>query len=146
MKITDSDIRKIERLADAWEVQMPAESFFVNLPAKVMVQVREKPRPWWFRLPVPAGAAALMAVIAVAGFFIAGRDAARSRHLAKAAVEWDAEGRDWENLDRVLAEAQDAGVSDLHRYLDAAGLESAASTLDRYPSDEEDALLLALGQ
>lgn len=141
MKINDTDIKKIEHLAVAWEVRMPDERFFINLPAKVMEQAREDRRPWWLRLPVPAGAVALMAAMAVAGFLMAGRDAADSRHLAKAAVEWDAEGRDWENLDRVLAEAQDAGVSGLHRYLDTTGLESAASVLD-----QEGTLVLASGQ
>lgn len=145
MKINDSDIKKIERLADSWEVRMPDERFFINLPAKVMEQAGEEPRPWWLRLVLPAGAATLMAVLAIAGLFITGREALISRHFVNASVEWGAEGQDWENLDRVLAEAQDAGVSGLYRYLDATGLESAASAIEQY-SSEDDALMLASGQ
>ncbi len=132
MKITETDIKKIESLVDAWEVQMPDDRFFVNLPAKVLDGALKPRKAWWSRLPVPIGAAAAAALILAFGIFLAGREARGTGRLMLAAAEWSSESADWEGIDQVLAEAQNAGISDLHRYLDASGLESAASAVDQY--------------
>lgn len=131
MKINDSDIKKIERLADAWTMEMPDERFFINLPAKTLDKAAAVAKPWWARLAVPAGAVAAMVMLLAAGAFFAGREVRGADRLARAAAQWTSESADWEGIDQVLAEAHDAGMTGLHRYLDPSGLETAAAALDQ---------------
>lgn len=130
MKLNDSDIKKIERLADCWEVRMPDERFFVNLPAKVLHQAAKAPSPWWARLTVPAGAVATIVLLLAFGFFGTLSEIRGTNSLTLAAVQLASESVDWEGIDLVLAEAKDAGISGLHHYLDPSGLESAAAVID----------------
>jgi hypothetical protein len=132
MKITDSDIRKIEQLAEAWQVEMPDERFFINLPVKVLESVQVAPRPWWSIAAVPAGAVAAMVVFLGLGSFLTGREIVNNNRLARAAVERSVEDEDWEDIDGLLAEADQASVSGLHRYFKNSSLEKAASALDEY--------------
>lgn len=142
MKINDSDIKKIERLADAWAMEMPDERFFVNLPAKVLEEAGRDSRPWWSLLGVgrlwPAGgAAAFMVLLLAVGMVFLEREVRGTDRLLTAAAEWSSESAGWDGIDRVLAEADAAGISGLHSYLDASGLETAASAVDQYPSSQD---------
>jgi hypothetical protein len=131
MKIIDSDIEKIERLAGAWSLEMPDERFFINLPAKVLDKAAASPRPWWTRVAAPAGAVAAMALLLAAGAIFAGREVRGTDRMFRAAAEWSSESADWDGIDRVLSEASEAGVSGLHHYLDPSGLETAVLAMDR---------------
>jgi len=129
MKITDSEIRKIERLADVWQVEMPDESFFINLPAKVWERAEETKRPW-LELLVPAGALTALVIVLVLGLGYQAGQMARQQRLAMAAAQWLAEDADWEDIDRVIGQAREANISDLHRYFDDNSLVTAAAALE----------------
>jgi len=143
MKITDTDIKKIEQLSGTWQVEMPDERFFVNLPVKVLERALERPRPLWSRLALPAGAAAAAALMLGAGLAMTVGQARDNGRMMRAAAEWNSESDDWEHIDQALAEARESGVTGLHRYFDGSGLETAATAMELYPTGQESDYALA---
>jgi len=109
MKISDSDIRKIEQLAGSWQVEMPDERFFANLAANVQERARSPARPWW--RPMLAPLAGVLGMLLLLGFgwwqLSAGIEQNR---LAQAAADWSVERVDWENIDSVLEELGTGGL------------------------------------
>ncbi len=141
--MNDSDIDKIERLADTWQVEMPEENFFINLPERVRQQAEIQKASWWETVGASLGAATAMVVILAIGAYFLGVGLGQQKRLMAAAAEWQAESASWEKIDMVLEEAQRVGVSGLHQYLSPDGVEKASLALAQSAADMDYLELLA---
>lgn len=135
--ISNFDRQKIEELCDNWPVEMPDESFFANLSARVMEEVVETKRPWLEGL-IPVGAVAALVIILGLGLVYQASQMAAQKRLARAAAQWLAEDADWEDIDNVIGQARELNISGLHRYFDHNSLVTAATALETYSQVDDD--------
>ena len=116
---------------------MPDERFFIHLPARIKELESQAEISWWQTLLIPIGAAAAMAAAAFMGAYLVAGHVRFADKLNRAAAEWSAATASWESIDRVLAEAHEAGIYHLDRYFDSEPLETAVLAIEQIDSDEQ---------
>jgi hypothetical protein len=133
--------QRLLQLAGSWEVEMPEEKFFINLPVVVGESLRAKPASWWRKGWIYWGAlsGAMAAVMLLFAWQLGAGIKADSR-LVKAASEWGLDDYGWERVDEVLSQAgQSTELSaSLKDYNSAILLEYSISDQDDYQAATQD--------
>jgi hypothetical protein len=142
---TDPTAQKLLQLADRWEVEMPSDKFFINLPVTVGQSLRERPAPWWQKGWVYWGTlAGSMAAVMLMFAWQLGTGISAGNHLAKAASEWGLDDYGWERVDEVISQAdqntqqQNRLSSSLQTYGTDVLLEYGVTDQDDYRTATQD--------
>jgi len=141
----DPTTQKLLQLAGRWEVEMPDERFFINLPVTVGESFRERPAPWWQKGWVYWGtlSGAMTAVMLLLVWQL-GTGLNANNKLANAASEWGLDDYGWEKVDEVLAQSdqvvrqQNQLSSSLKDYGSAILLEYSTTEQDDYQTATQD--------
>ncbi|MDO9390854.1 MAG: hypothetical protein Q7U71_03665 [bacterium] len=138
---TEDTAAKLLQLAHSWEVEMPEDRFFINLPVVVAESLRAKPVSWWQRGWIYWGtlSGAMTAVMLLFAWQL-GTGISANNNLAKAASEWGIDDYGWERVDEVLSQAgQNDGLSpSLQTYGSEVLLDYSTSDQDDYQSATQD--------
>jgi hypothetical protein len=137
--------QNLAKMLNAWEVEMPGERFFINLPVTVGERMRERPVSWWQRGWVYWGAlsGALTAVILLFAWQM-GTALKADDSLAKAASEWGLDDYGWERVDEVMAQSdqvtrqQNRISAGLQNYSSEVLLEYGVTDQDDYQTVTQD--------
>ncbi|MDP2807861.1 MAG: hypothetical protein Q8O74_06980 [bacterium] len=138
---TGGSTQKLLQLAGRWEVEMPSERFFINLPVVVGESLRKRPVSWWQKGWVYWGtlSGAMTAVMLLFAWQL-GTGINADNNLAKAASEWGLDDYGWERVDEVLSQAdQNTKLSaSLKDYGSAILLEYSTGEQDDYQTATQD--------
>ena len=138
---TEETAAKLLQLAGSWEVEMPEDRFFINLPVVVTESLRAKPVSWWQKGWIYWGtlSGAMTAVMLLFAWQL-GTGINANNNLAKAASEWGIDEYGWERVDEVLSQAgQSGGLSpSFQTYGSEILLEHSLSGQDDYQSATRD--------
>jgi len=138
---TEDTAAKLLQLAGSWEVEMPEERFFINLPVVVAEILRAKPVSWWQKGWIYWGtlSGAMTAVMLLFAWQL-GTGINSSNKLVRAASEWGIDDYGWERVDEVLSQAdQNTQLSSsLKDYSSEILLEYSISEQDDYQSATQD--------
>ncbi|MHB8155907.1 MAG: hypothetical protein ACYDEQ_00685 [Desulfocucumaceae bacterium] len=138
---TEDTAAKLLQLAGIWEVEMPEERFFINLPVVVAESLRAKPVSWWQKGWIYWGtlSGAMTAVMLLFAWQL-GAGINADNQLVKAASEWGLDDYGWERVDEVLSQAgQNDGLSrSLQTYGSEVLLEYSISDQADYQSATQD--------
>ncbi|MBU1355970.1 MAG: hypothetical protein KJ620_05340 [Candidatus Edwardsbacteria bacterium] len=153
-KIT-SDL-ELFAILDKWQVEMPDQQFFANLPAVVQQAALKPSRPWWSAVlaPLPVTSFIMVAALAFGIATIQSRISSDNR-ISLTAAHWASEKYGWSNIDEALeAVAQDIPVSQNNsheKYLSTLqkgtylyGTDNAAQMLDELSETEMEYILSEL--
>ena len=132
-------------MLDAWEVEMPEDRFFINLPVTVEENLRAKPVSWWQKGWIYWGAlsGAMTAVMLLFAWQL-GTGLKADDNLSQAASEWGLEDYGWERVDEALVQSdqvprqQNQLATSLKDYGSAILLEYSISEQDDYQSATQD--------
>lgn len=133
--------QNLAKLLDAWEVEMPEDRFFINLPVVVAESLRARPVSWWQKGWIYWGTlSGAMTVVMLLFAWQLGTGINANNNLAKAASEWGIDDYGWERVDEVLSQAgQSDGLSpSLQTYGSEVLLEYSTSDQDDYQSATQD--------
>lgn len=102
----DHSTQKLLQLAGSWEVEMPDDRFFINLPVVVKESVRVKEISWWQKGWICWGtlSGAMTAVMLLFAWQL-GAGISADNQLVKAASEWGLDDYGWERVDEVLGQS-----------------------------------------
>ena len=138
---TEDAAAKLLQLAGSWEVEMPEERFFINLPVAVGEKLRERPASWWQKGWVCWGtlSGAMTAVMLLFAWQL-GAGIKADNQLVKAASEWGLDDYGWERVDEVLSQAdQNTRLSSsLQTYDRAILMEYSTNDQDDYQAATQD--------
>jgi hypothetical protein len=147
---------ELSLILDKWQVEMPDQQFFINLPAVVQQAALKPDRPWWRAVlaPLPVTSFIMAAVLAIGIATIQSRISTDNR-ISLTAAHWASENYGWSNIDEALkAMAEDVPASrdDSHeKYLSTLqkgtylyGTDDAAQLLDELTETEMEQILSEL--
>jgi hypothetical protein len=145
IKNQDSSTQKLLQLAGSWEVEMPDERFFINLPVTVGEKLRKRPVSWWQKGWIYWGAlsGAMTAVMLLFAWQL-GTGLRAEDTLSQAASEWGLEDYGWERVDEALVQSdqvprqQNQLATSLQTYGDAVLLEYGTTEQDDYQTATQD--------
>ncbi len=133
--------QNLAKLLDAWEVEMPEDRFFINLPVVVAESLRAKPVSWWQKGWIYWGtlSGAMTAVMLLFAWQL-GSGINSSNKLVRAASEWGIDDYGWGKVDEALSQAdQNTQLSSsLKDYSSEILLEYSISDQDDYQSATQD--------
>lgn len=114
----DIKIMSDERLAavmDRWQVAMPDQQFFVNLPAVVQLGSAKRTKHWWVPVfaPMPVTSFVMLFLLTF-GFVTIRSQLASEKKLSQTAASWVSEGYGWSNIDKAL-EVMAEGIPETQR-------------------------------
>ncbi|MBI5805607.1 hypothetical protein HZA73_06130 [candidate division TA06 bacterium] len=141
IKNQDLAAQKLLQLAGNWEVEMPEDRFFTNLPVVVAESLRAKPVSWWQKGWICWGTlSGAMTAVMLLFVWQLGTGINANNNLDKAASEWGIDNYGWERVDEVLSQAgQSAELSSsLKDYNSAILLDYSISDQDDYQSATQD--------
>jgi hypothetical protein len=146
----------LSAILDKWQVEMPDQQFFANLPAVVQQAALKPSRPWWSAVlaPLPVTSFIMVAALAFGIATIQSRISSDNR-ISLTAAHWASENYGWSNIDEALESvAEDAPVtrnnshekylSTLQKETYLYGTDNAAQMLDELSETEMEYILSEL--
>ena len=143
-------------MMDKWQVEMPDQQFFVNLPATVQTAVAKAEKPWWSLILAPLSITSFV-LAAVLSFSVFNMHASirTDKNMSLAAANWVSEKYGWSNIDEaleIISGEVGSNQNNYHeRYLSTLeqgtyldGTDNASQMLDNLSDTELDALLSEL--
>jgi len=138
---TEDTTAKLLQLTGSWEVEMPEDRFFINLPVMVTEKLRERPASWWQKGWIYWGAlSGAMAAVMLLFAWQLGAGITAGNNLAQAASEWGLDDYGWERVDEVLSQADKSTElsSNLKEYSSQLLLEYSITDQDDYQTVTQD--------
>ncbi|MBI4727491.1 hypothetical protein HY768_09810 [candidate division TA06 bacterium] len=133
----DRTTQKLLQLVGSWQVEMPEDRFFINLPVMVEEKVKERPSSWWQKGWIYWGALSGAMTAAVLLFaWQLGTGISADGRLARAASEWGLDDYGWERVDEVLV--QSGQVAQQQNQLSASFQTYGSEVLMEYSVSEQD--------
>lgn len=94
---------KLAALLEQWQVEMPNQQFFINLPAMVQRAALKPAKPWWSFIFAPMPVTSFIMVISlVFGIATMQTRISTDKRLSLTAARWASENYGWANIDEAL--------------------------------------------
>ncbi len=147
---------ELSAMMDKWQVEMPDQQFFANLPAVVQQAAMKPAKPWWSFVFAPMPVTSFIMVAALAfGIVTMQSRISTDKRISLTAARWASESYGWSNIDQaleVIAEEMPSTQNSTHeKYLSTLqkgiymnGSDDAAQMLDELSETEMEYLLSEL--
>jgi len=147
---------ELSAMMDKWQVLMPDQQFFANLPALVQQAAMKPAKPWWSFVFAPMPVTSFIMVAALAfGIVTMHVRISTDKRISLTAARWASENYGWSNIDQaleVIAEEMPSTQNSTHeKYLSTLqkgiymnGSDDAAQMLDELSETEMEYLLSKL--
>lgn len=147
---------QIYNMIDKWEIEMPEQQFFINLPALVQQAALKPKKPWWSVVfaPMPVTSFIMLFILAF-GIVTMQSRISTDKKISLTAAKWASENYGWSNIDEALEviagempstqnSTQEKYLSTLQKGIYMNGSDDAAQMLDELSETEMEYLLSEL--
>lgn len=147
---------ELSLILDKWQMEMPDQQFFINLPTLVQQAALKPGKPWWSVVFAPMPVTSFIMVVSLAfGIVTMQARISTDNKISLTAARWASENYGWSNIDEALeviagempatqTSAQEKYLSTLQKGIYMNGSDDAAQMLDELSETEMEYLLSEL--